>query len=161
MSDTKIAFFQVRSMRKEGENEMNSSCRQWDSHVTKTMLVVFTVLVICGAPHVVIRFLDNVDPSPVAWMLAHMIFYLRYVIDPVIYFTTSYPYRKSLISIISLCSPFNFSNMQSQAHQSSRSRTPIPQGTKIRPGDSSNSSLHAKQKKVTFETLTADELHKT
>lgn len=67
--------------------------RQWDDHVTRTILVIFIILVLCSVPHMVVHVRHLYDRNPAAWLLLHLIFWLQFCLDPIVYVTVSRQYR--------------------------------------------------------------------
>lgn len=84
---------QFRAARKNAMNIDDDAVRQWDDHVTRTILVIFVFMVSCCVPHLVVHIRHLYDRHPAAWLLLHLIFWLQFCIDPLVYVTMSCQYR--------------------------------------------------------------------
>lgn len=84
---------QVREARQNVANGDDNAVRQWDDHVTRTILVIFVFMVSCCVPHLVIHIRHLHDRHPAAWLLLHLVFWLQFCIDPLVYVTMSCKYR--------------------------------------------------------------------
>ncbi|XP_045126922.1 protein trapped in endoderm-1-like [Portunus trituberculatus] len=84
---------QVRAARKNVANVDDDAVRQWDDHVTRTILVIFVFMVLCCVPHLVVHIRHLYDRHPAAWLLLHLVFWLQFCIDPLVYVTISCQYR--------------------------------------------------------------------
>ncbi|XP_066976559.1 G-protein coupled receptor moody-like isoform X3 [Macrobrachium rosenbergii] len=69
--------------------------RQWDDHVTKTILVIYLILITCSVPHLVIHVLQLYMKHQVAWLLLHAVFWLQFCLDPIVYVIFSRVYRRA------------------------------------------------------------------
>lgn len=83
----------VRACRKSVATPEDDAVRQWDDHVTRTILVIFLILVVCCVPHLVIHMRHLYRRHPNAWLLLHLVFWLQFCIDPIVYVTVSCQYR--------------------------------------------------------------------
>ncbi|XP_037787754.1 protein trapped in endoderm-1-like [Penaeus monodon] len=107
-----VMYFKVRQTRRrrpgartkagdeanlsEGTNVM----RQWDDHVTRTILVIFVLLLVCSVPHLVIHVLHLHAKHPQAWLLLHVVFWLQFSLDPIIYVLMSQHYRLACLEFL-------------------------------------------------------------
>ncbi|XP_042223001.1 protein trapped in endoderm-1-like [Homarus americanus] len=89
------------------ENAEDNVLRQWDDHVTRTIFVVFVVLLSCNLPHIVIHIYHLHNKFPTVWLLLHLIFWLQFCVDPIVYVTMSQQYRNATLQFLSnFCSYF-------------------------------------------------------
>ncbi|KAK4293978.1 hypothetical protein Pmani_033360 [Petrolisthes manimaculis] len=58
--------------------------KQWDDQVTRTILIIFLILVCCNVPHMAIHVVHIHQPQPVAWLVLHMVFWFQFCLDPVV-----------------------------------------------------------------------------
>ncbi|XP_076053332.1 protein trapped in endoderm-1-like [Oratosquilla oratoria] len=77
----------------------------WKDEVTQTILVVFVILVVCSTPHSVMRALEPYLPieNSYIWALIHLLCYIQYVVDPIVYVIMSPRYRQAFADVIELC----------------------------------------------------------
>ncbi|XP_042231227.1 uncharacterized protein LOC121872506, partial [Homarus americanus] len=81
--------------------------RQWDDHVTRTIFVIFVVLLSCSLPHIIIHIYHLHNKFPSVWVLLHLIFWLQFCVDPIVYVTMSQQYRNATLQFLSnFCSYF-------------------------------------------------------
>ena len=73
---------------------------QWNHHVTKTLLVLFIVLMVFSVPHFIIHFVNERFDIPKIWMGIHLFYYIRYCIEPAIYVIMSSTYRQEFSDFI-------------------------------------------------------------
>lgn len=71
----------------------DAAVTQWDDHVTRTILVIFVILLTCSVPHLVVHVLHLYDRNVGAWLLLHLVFWLQFCVDPIVYVTVSRQYR--------------------------------------------------------------------
>nr|XP_027214774.1 protein trapped in endoderm-1-like isoform X4 [Penaeus vannamei] len=107
-----VMYFKVRQTRRrrpgartkagdeaslsDGTNVM----RQWDDHVTRTILVLFVLLLVCSVPHLVIHVLHLHAKHPQTWLLLHVVFWLQFCLDPIIYVLMSQHYRLACLEYL-------------------------------------------------------------
>ncbi|XP_053652465.2 G-protein coupled receptor moody isoform X1 [Cherax quadricarinatus] len=96
---------------------------QWDEQVTRTILVIFLVLLSCSVPHIVIHMLHLHDKLPAVWILLHVVFWLQFCIDPIIYMAMSQQYREATASCLRKVIPRigMFTVSQAEARSEARS----------------------------------------
>ncbi|XP_047483541.1 G-protein coupled receptor moody-like [Penaeus chinensis] len=107
-----VMYFKVRQTRrrrpgartKAGDDASLSDgtnvMRQWDDHVTRTILVIFVLLLVCSVPHLVIHVLHLHAKHPQAWLLLHVVFWLQFSLDPIIYVLMSQHYRLACLEFL-------------------------------------------------------------
>lgn len=77
------------------ETTEDNVIRLWDDDVTRTILVIFLVLLSCSVPHVVVHVLHLHEKFPAAWLLLHVVFWFQFCVDPVVYVSMSHQYRRA------------------------------------------------------------------
>ncbi|XP_064121071.1 G-protein coupled receptor moody-like [Macrobrachium nipponense] len=98
-----IMYIKVRVIRKVTRTRRASVVamtesniiRQWDDHVTKTILVIYLILITCSVPHLVIHVLQLYTRHQTAWLLLHAVFWLQFCLDPIVYVIFSRVYRRA------------------------------------------------------------------
>ncbi|XP_042855671.1 protein trapped in endoderm-1-like [Penaeus japonicus] len=107
-----VMYFKVRQSRRRRPGVRSkaadeASCsdgtnvmRQWDDHVTRTILVIFVLLLVCSVPHLVIHVLHLHTKYPEAWLLLHVVFWLQFCLDPIIYVLMSQHYRLACLEYL-------------------------------------------------------------
>ncbi|XP_068229270.1 protein trapped in endoderm-1-like [Palaemon carinicauda] len=74
--------------------------RQWDDHVTRTILVIYLVLITCSVPHLIIHVLQLYNKHQVTWLLLHAVFWLQFCLDPIVYVIFSRVYRRATLECL-------------------------------------------------------------
>ncbi|KAG0730603.1 G-protein coupled receptor moody [Chionoecetes opilio] len=87
-----VRYSKSRQARTSRQSE-DDAVVQWEDHVTKTILVIFVFMVLCCVPHLVMHIRHLYKRHPAAWLLLHLVFWLQYCIDPLVYVTISCQYR--------------------------------------------------------------------
>lgn len=94
--------------------------RQWDDHVTRTILVIFLILVCCSVPHLVVHMRHLYERHPAAWLMLHLVFWLQFCLDPIVYVTVSRQYRAACADTVRwLLLPFGLSLWFQPSHSTS------------------------------------------
>ncbi|KAG0723488.1 G-protein coupled receptor moody [Chionoecetes opilio] len=88
----KVRYSKSRQARNRRQGE-DDAVVQWEDHVTKTILVIFVFMVLCCVPHLVMHIRHLYKRHTAAWLLLHLVFWLQYCIDPLVYVTISSQYR--------------------------------------------------------------------
>nr|XP_045584703.1 somatostatin receptor type 5-like [Procambarus clarkii] len=146
----------MRVRRKSvSEAAEDRTLRQWDEQVTRTILVIFLVLLTCSVPHIVIHVLNLYDTLPTAWLLFHVVFWLQFCLDPIVYMLMSQQYREAsghcLRTILSCFPVFNVSENEPKSEPRSELKSDPLLGAQT----SSNKDSNILQK-VQFVTETSD-----
>ncbi|CAL4059882.1 unnamed protein product [Meganyctiphanes norvegica] len=95
----------IRTVRNSNVTENSNVKRQWDHHVTKTITVIFLVLVVCSVPHLVIHSLHIYLEQIHTWLLLHVLFWVQFCIDPFIYVACSSEYRAACLQFLARLLP--------------------------------------------------------
>ncbi|XP_076058850.1 G-protein coupled receptor moody-like [Oratosquilla oratoria] len=74
----------------------------WRESATKSVLVVSTMMFVCSTPHCIMHALE---PYPglwdgSAWIVIHLIYFIQFTADPVIYIVMNAQYRKALSGLV-------------------------------------------------------------
>ncbi|KAF2364720.1 hypothetical protein FHG87_004531 [Trinorchestia longiramus] len=82
------------------------SQQQWRHQVTKTVTWVFLLLLVLSVPHIVVHALHERGYAiPIPWLLVHVLFFGRYVVDPAIFVLSSSEYRQAFAEALVLLVP--------------------------------------------------------
>ena len=87
-------------MKYNNNDHRGNATLQWNHHVTKTLLVLFVVLMVFRVPHFIIHIVNDKFDIPIIWMVFHQLFYIRYCIEPLIYVIISSTYRQEFSDFI-------------------------------------------------------------
>ncbi|XP_076053330.1 galanin receptor type 2-like isoform X2 [Oratosquilla oratoria] len=73
----------------------------WKDEVTRTIFVVFVILLICGVPHSATHVLEAFNMvTPLTWFLIHILHNLQFIVDPIVYVTMSPRYRRAFAKVL-------------------------------------------------------------
>nr|XP_045586318.1 protein trapped in endoderm-1-like [Procambarus clarkii] len=86
-----LIFFKVRY----GIAERDGGRPKWEQEVSRSIFIIFIILVVCSLPHTIIHLVDCECAQ--AWVLIHTLLFVQFCLDPIVYVVVSSEYRKSFV----------------------------------------------------------------
>lgn len=77
-------------------NSTNDQLKQWDQQVLRSVLVIFLTMMCLDLPHIAIHSLQLNLYNSDAYIILHIIFWLRFCFDPLVYLWCSEQWRAAV-----------------------------------------------------------------